>query len=745
MPLIRWRSLRNRIIAWSFVPTAIIMLAVALVTFYAYQKVTEDLVIGRNQEVTRLSAGRLAASLAEYADELTALARTEGIQSNSAAMQRIALTGARNRLVVFDAGAVILDAHGRVVAAEPQRPEIMGQDWSDRPYFTQMIRSNAPVYSDIVQDGPQGAEALVVAVPIIGGQGEFQGTLAGMFRLGAQSVSALYGGIVKLRIGDSGTMYIVDSHGRVVYHSNPDLIGKDLSTDALVQQVLRKSVRDIRTKDLNGQDIVASMAPVPGTPWGLITEESWTTLISSSQGYQSFLLVLLGIGIVAPTLVVTFGVRRITGPIGELIRGAQAVAGGNFGQAITVKTGDELEELAKQFNVMSAELQESYSRLEKMVTDRTRELATLNSITNMVSGSLDLTEILGDAVDQTLQVTDMDLGAAYRLDSDKETLTLMAYRGLSERFTNWARSVPLSKSLAGTACAQGQPVTMRVEDYPEGETKELLTGEGLQFVVSIPLMAKGRILGAMTLSSGTVRELAPQELSLLGAIGQQVGVAMENARLYEQAEQAAAAAERNRLARDLHDAVSQTLFSASLIAEVLPRLWERSPNEGRRRVEELRQLTRGALAEMRTLLVELRPMALTEVPLGDLLKQLAEAVTGRARLPVAFTVESQCELPPDVQVAIYRIAQEALNNVAKHSGASQAILTLRCPPGRVELTVSDNGRGFDPTQVPPDHLGLGIMCERAESIGAVLSIRSQPGAGTEVAAIWHNKDEKEDS
>ncbi len=123
-------------------------------------------------------------------------------------------------------------------------------------------------------------------------------------------------------------------------------------------------------------------------------------------------------------------------------------------------------------------------------------------------------------------------------------------------------------------------------------------------------------------------------MSLLAAIGQQIGVAVENAHLYQQAEETAAAAERTRLARELHDAVTQTLFSASLIAEVLPDLWDMNENEGRRRLEDLRQLTRGALAEMRTLLVELRPDALIQIPLSDLLRQLCESLVGRVRLPI---------------------------------------------------------------------------------------------------------------
>jgi signal transduction histidine kinase len=195
--------------------------------------------------------------------------------------------------------------------------------------------------------------------------------------------------------------------------------------------------------------------------------------------------------------------------------------------------------------------------------------------------------------------------------------------------------------------------------------------------------------------------------------------------------------ERSRLARDLHDAVTQTLFSASLIADVLPRIWERNQDEGRRRLEELRQLTRGALAEMRTLLLELRPAALAEAEMGDLLRQLAESVTGRARVAVEVKEEGVCDLPPDVKVALYRIAQEALNNVAKHAGASQAQVAFACGAQEpVSLRIRDNGRGFDPASVPPEHLGLGIMRERAAAVGARLTIRSEVGRGTEIVVEW---------
>jgi len=200
----------------------------------------------------------------------------------------------------------------------------------------------------------------------------------------------------------------------------------------------------------------------------------------------------------------------------------------------------------------------------------------------------------------------------------------------------------------------------------------------------------------------------------------------------------AAAAERNRLARDLHDAVSQTLFSASLIAEVLPRLWERNPEDGRKRLEEVRQLTRGALAEMRTLLLELRPSSLIEAELPYLLNQLGESISGRAGLPVTVSVEGQFSFPTEVKVALYRIAQEALNNVSKHAGAGQANVNLLCESDRITLKITDDGRGFDVSSIPLDSLGLGIMRERAEDIRASLSVQSRTGQGTEIMVVWQN-------
>jgi two-component system nitrate/nitrite sensor histidine kinase NarX len=190
------------------------------------------------------------------------------------------------------------------------------------------------------------------------------------------------------------------------------------------------------------------------------------------------------------------------------------------------------------------------------------------------------------------------------------------------------------------------------------------------------------------------------------------------------------------MARNLHDAVNQSLFSAGLIAEVLPRLWERDRETALSSLEDLRNLTRGAMAEMRALLAELRPETLTDAELIDLLRLLANSFTGRNDIPAEVKATGHGTLPSDVQVASYLISREALYNIAKHAQASRVELVLEQEEGYFELTIRDDGRGFDPGMVGSGHYGLSMMHERAEAVGAQLSIKSQPGHGTELTIRW---------
>ena len=278
------------------------------------------------------------------------------------------------------------------------------------------------------------------------------------------------------------------------------------------------------------------------------------------------------------------------------------------------------------------------------------------------------------------------------------------------------------------------PAAQALRGLVRGRADALL--EGIHAWMWVPLMVKDRTIGGVTVAHTEPDFFTAHHVELVLMMANQAAITLVNAQLYQDARALAKLQERQRLAHDLHDAVNQSLFSAGLIAEVLPRLWERDPVAGRRSLEDLRLLTRGALAEMRGLLAELRPAVLTGTELGDLLRQLGDALTGRTNIPVHVTVLGQGGLPADVQVALYRLCQEALSNVAKHAGASAVSIHLQYDLSRASLHIRDDGRGFDPDHTPSGHSGLSMMRERAEAIGAALSITSEAGQGTEVAIQW---------
>ena len=207
-------------------------------------------------------------------------------------------------------------------------------------------------------------------------------------------------------------------------------------------------------------------------------------------------------------------------------------------------------------------------------------------------------------------------------------------------------------------------------------------------------------------------------------------------RMLSQAQKHAAEIERNRLARDLHDAVTQTIYSASLITQVLPQIWDRNPEEGKRNLAKLRQLVRGALAELRIMLFELRPNELETASLDTLIIQLGDTFTGHSQIPVSIDYEGEQMPPPEIKIAAYRIAQEAFNNIIKHADSTQVNVILQASPNRISQRIQDNGIGFDLQLVKTEGMGLKIMSERAQEIEGQLEIDSSPGKGTSVNFEW---------
>jgi ligand-binding sensor domain-containing protein/signal transduction histidine kinase len=404
----------------------------------------------------------------------------------------------------------------------------------------------------------------------------------------------------------------------------------------------------------------------------------------------------------------------------------------------------------RRIETRSDELETQVRERTYEIEQRRQELEALYRADVELYRYLDLDRVLQALVDIAVDILQADKSSVLVWDKEQERLVMRIARGFSSEAM--ARlSFAQGKGVVGRVAASGAPAIVEdvlADPRREDESPEVVQAvlsEGIRSSMHLPIKIGGELFGVFSVSFTEPRAFDKDEQRLFMALAQRAALAIENVRLYEQTQEMAVVEERNRLARDLHDAVTQTLFSASLIAETLPALWESDQDEGRQLLEDLRRLSRGALAEMRTLLLELRPTVLTEADLGHLLRQLGEAITGRRDVPVTVVVKGQYDLPDDVHVALYRIAQEALNNVVKHARAGQVTMSLRylpCTEGAVELRVSDDGCGFDPSDVPPGCLGLSIMRERVQTIGATLAVESEVGRGTEIVVVWSNAAEQ---
>ena len=825
---------------------------------------TGDLAIEQNRELARLSASQLTSELAGYSRDLAALGRSLSLHWQDKTDLRGQLAASGNRFVVFDRGVILFDHYGTVIAAHPDRPDILGQDWSDRAYFRAVVRNGSTAFSNVEQDGPGGQPVIVLAVPVTNDRGELLGLAGGLFGIGAEVNNALYGSIVRIRIAEAGAKYLVDAAGRVIYHSTIDLIGGELAGQSAARAVLNGQTGAFRTTDVDGHQIVAAFAPVPGTSWGLVTETSWAALLAPSRSYSQFLVLLLALGVIVPAIVTGIGVRRITATLRGLTDAAQEIANGKFGQTIPPASTRDMHELVTQFNRMAVQLSDSYEALrrqnerlslvmrgtndgmwdwdmqtgrtyysprwkgmlgyadeeienqidswrnlihpddadrvlnvlqvylegkvpvyqvehrlrhkdgsyrwiltrgvvlygadgqpyrmagshtdfteqrrardlldgqrhflemlatgetlpetldafvgvledqwpgmlalvlllddekqrlyvgsygrlpsayadaldgmeigpeagssgtacftgervivsdmaadpraarlralalqhdlrscwsepvcasqgdvigafsmyhaeprvptpdelqmletaahlvgiaiehkrayqtlERRVNERTKELSALNAISVAVSRSLDLHQILGDALAEVTQAVNIEAAALYLLEDPGTDLVCVTDRGVSPEFSAQVARLPLVTAAGGRIFAVDQPVIWPVSEYPAGHLKDALVREGIQLIIGVPLSAKGRVVGALVLNAHEARTPSPEELSLLMAVGGQIGVAIENGRLYEAEQARHTEAERRRQVAEGMQEILAVLNSRQSLQETL--------------------------------------------------------------------------------------------------------------------------------------------------------------------------------
>lgn len=302
--------------------------------------------------------------------------------------------------------------------------------------------------------------------------------------------------------------------------------------------------------------------------------------------------------------------------------------------------------------------------------------------------------------------------------------------------------LPYAKDGLDAPLDAGETVTIsnvHIDPRVAAELRQLQERDGRPALALIPLMVRGQRIGLVILSYPAIHDWPASDLQPYQATAAQLATAIDSRQqhllLSERGQQLAVLEERRRLARELHDSVTQSLFSMSLLAQVVPDLWEIDRDEAQAALLQIRDLTRSALAEMRALLFELRPVALGKQHLAHAIQEHAATLSERIGIPISVAISGEVTLPPEVEQALFRIAQEALTNVARHAHARQVSLVMQ--GGKTfRLRIADDGQGFQPDQIDSGRFGLVSMRERAAHIGATLQIRSAPDRGTEIVVEW---------
>ncbi|MFW6070123.1 MAG: ATP-binding protein [bacterium] len=483
-------------------------------------------------------------------------------------------------------------------------------------------------------------------------------------------------------------------------------------------------------------------APLPAVGWSLViaapvaevtapAQDVAQSIDASARGTVRSALVTLGsFFVVAVAISVVAGRRYVLQPIERLVSATRRVARGERDVTISVDRPDEFGALAHSFNQMATEVELSREELEQRVAARTRELSALYEVTAVASASLDLETVLQQSLGQVLSLLEAERGTVHLLPQEGDGLRLAAASGFLQAEATQMDEMDTGEPVEEVVRSR-QPVVLQAGARQDADA--ILSDLAY---AGVPLRAKGRVLGVLSVIRSPARSFSPEEVALLSAIGEQIGVAVDNARLYQRAEELAVVEERQRLARELHDAVTQSVYSLTLLAETGRRAaaaeqWDAVGGY----LERLGHISQEALKEMRLLLYELRPATLAREGLVGALQRRLDAVEGRAGVRTRLLLPAQeVTLPALVETALYRIAQEALNNALKHARATAVTVRLRQEEGAVALEVEDNGRGFDASAGESSGLGLANMRERAEQLGGGVTIRSTPGEGTSVTA-----------
>ncbi len=567
-----------------------------------------------------------------------------------------------------------------------------------------------------------------------------------------EDIFGLYELVNSALVNNDDVRYILvtDSQGEPLVHSFPEGLPVGLLAANQPFPDGQQSVRRIPTDEGAIQDVAI---PVLEGEAGVVRVGLSEHGLQERVNTLTFQLLALTGGILILGLVLAYGLATLlTRPLARLSVAAHAVGRGDLSQRVAPEGRDEVGHLAAAFNTMTEDLARSRAEIEEsqlQILRQNQELAALNDVAVAVSRSLEAETVMEGALDKVMGVMEADAGGILRWDERAGGFAYKAHRGLSPAYVEGVAGLQVGEGIAGRVAESREPIALAdIATDPRAE-REAVREEEVHAFASIPLHAKEQIVGVLNVARRDFRPFSEREVGLLTAFGHQIGVAIENARLWREVKDKERALsellkktisvqeeERQRVARELHDEMAQGLTALLMGLGRLGSSMTSVPPSVAETIERVKEFASRALDDTRRLVLDLRPTVLDDLGLVSALRQYAE--THLDPLGVSYKLEARLlkeRLPPSLELALFRILQEAINNCGRHANAHHVRISLEQNNGEIRAQVEDDGKGFDlwslleaKDGIPP--LGILGMRERAALLGGQLAIDSKPGRGT---------------
>jgi len=683
-------------------------------------------------------------------------------------------------------GIYLFDLDQRLLASTTTALDI---DWKNVPLRQQMDSPNARIISTEGLPRPYA----IIAVPVTNPENnQLEGILTTIIDL---SNPAIFISTDSLKLEQDGTLQVLDSEGQVLVSTHPDRTLTKDTVERITDQLFKEGPNfeaclGCAENDLETGTVIA-FSSLSEVPWGVVIWHESHELFAPVRriGFQT--LILGSLAILGALVLVMLTTRSVIAPVQVLTDATQKI--GETHDTLSLKSvecslsttlarkthrrRDEIGVLTNSFIMMCTRLQQSMDEiqswnreLDARVQARTQQLSILNAIALTVNKSLNLEDILNRALDEVVKLTGIDVIAIYLQDATRGQLELKACRGLSKSAARLAYQVGMLDGSCGGVLELGKTIIVPDISSYRGRGARSLQRENITSLLHVPIMTKGWTMGSLCVGTHDESQFNTEEQKLLEAIGNQIAIAVENARLYADVQRrervrgelfkkalAAQEDERKRIARELHDEVSQSLTALLYDAEDGLELGQIPAIKIR--LQSICDLTQHTLNNIHKLMFDLRPSMLDQLGLIPALRWLAETrlepkgirvnVSTNANPDLLSSDSEHQRLSPEIETALYRVVQEAINNIARHAAARNVEIELLLDNGVATVNITDDGIGFDLTELSMEALedidsedfqfsentrGLGLlgMQERIELLGGDLRVETAPGSGTQI-------------